>query len=198
MAIVQNNVLLQNFHGKLGKYIVLRVVHGKTIASIYPDMSRVKRSPNQKAYNNLFREAVESAQAALKDPETKAAVLQRIKKDPKLKNLTPNNVLVSEFLKEQAYLRSREEATELVNQYREKFQLSDRQLAALKYLLVYGKMSNALYMQVATVSRATAKRDLADLVQQGILSPLGKGPVTTYVLLNNLAHSKENSAQIEE
>lgn len=118
MAIVENNLLLQNFQGQLEKFLVFRVVNGKTIAGKYPDMSRVKRSPNQKAYNNLFREAMQNAQSMLADPNTKAAVLKRIQKNPKLKNWTATNLLVSEFLNEQSHMKSREQATELVNRYR--------------------------------------------------------------------------------
>lgn len=118
MAIVENNLLLQNFQGQLGKFMVFRVVNGKTIAGKYPDMSRVKRSPSQKAYNNLFREAMQNAQSMLADPNTKAAVLKRIQKNPKLKNWTATNLLVSEFLNEQSHMKSREQATELVNRYR--------------------------------------------------------------------------------
>ena len=191
MAIVENNLLLQNFQGQLGKFMVFRVVHGKTIAGKYPDMSRVKRSPSQKAYNNLFREAMQNAQSMLADPNTKAAVLKRIKKNPKQKNWNATNLLVSEFLNEQSHMKSREQATELVNLYREKYTLSDRQAAALKYLLAYGKITNALYMQITTVSKATAKRDLADLVLKGILQAIGKGPVTKYELLDKLAQSIE-------
>ncbi len=186
MAIVQNNPLFHNFQGKLGKFMVFRVVRGKTIVSKYPDMSRVERSPDQKAYNNLFREAVQHAKSELRDPNAKAALLKRMKRNPKLKDRNPINVLVSEFLKEQAHLLSREKATELVNRYRIKYPLSDRQSAALKFLLIYGELTNSLYVQVTHVSKATAKRDLAELIQTGLLQCIGKGPVTSYKLLDKI------------
>lgn len=186
MAIVQNNMLFHNFHGQFGKTMVFRVVRGKTIVSKYPDMSRVERSRDQKAYNNLFREAVENAKSELRDPDTKAALLRRMKKNPKLKDRNPMNVLVSEFLKERSYIMSREQATELVNQYNEKYHLGERQAAALKFLLIYGEIDNALYMQINKVSRPTATRDLTDLVKKSILRCIGKGPATTYKLLDKL------------
>jgi Fic family protein len=109
-----------------------------------------------------------------------------MKRNPKLKDRNPINVLVSEFLKEQSHLLSREKATELVNRYQIKYPLSDRQSAALKFLLIYGELTNALYVQVTHVSKATAKRDLAELIQFGLLQCIGKGPVTSYKLLDKI------------
>lgn len=186
MAIVENNLLFHNFQGKIGKFMVFRVVRGKTIVSKYPDMSRVERSSDQKANNTLFKRAVQTAKMDYKDPDLKAALLKRMKANKKLKDRNPFNVLVSEILNEQAYILSRDKATELVNQYKESYQLSDRQSAALKFLLIYGEINNAMYMQVTNVSRPTATRDLSDLVKQGILLSIGKGPVTTYKLLGKL------------
>ncbi len=187
MAIVQNNMLFHNFHGQFGKSMVFRVVRGKTIVSKYPDMSRVERSPDQKAYNNLFREAVQYAKSELKDADTKAALLKRMKKNPKLKDRNPMNVLVAEFLKERSYIMSREEASKLVEQYNQKYQLNERQSASLKFLLIYGEINNTLYMQINKASRPTATRDLTDLVKKSILRCTGKGPATTYKLLDKLS-----------
>lgn len=192
MAIVQNNLLFHNFHGKFGKSMVFRVVRGKTIVSKYPDMSRVERSPDQKAYNNLFREAVQHAKSELIDPNTKAALLNRMKRNPKLKDRNPMNVLVSEYLRERSYIMSREEASTLVVQYNQKYQLNERQSAALKFLLIYGEINNTLYLQINKVSRPTATRDLADLVIKGILLSKGKGPATSYKLQDKLLDDSFN------
>ncbi len=97
------------------------------------------------------------------------------------------NVLVAEFLKERSYIMSREEASKLVEQYNQKYQLNERQSASLKFLLIYGEINNTLYMQINKASRPTATRDLTDLVKKSILRCTGKGPATTYKLLDKLS-----------
>lgn len=102
------------------------------------------------------------------------------------------NVLVSEYLRERSYIMSREEASTLVVQYNQKYQLNERQSAALKFLLIYGEINNTLYLQINKVSRPTATRDLADLVTKGILLSKGKGPATSYKLQDKLLDESIN------
>lgn len=186
MAIADRNIILQNIQGKLGKTVVFRTLHGKTVASRYPDMSGVVRSSDQKAYNKLFRMAVENARTILADPVLKEALLKRMKQTKKLKNRNPFNVLISEYLKEQSNILSKDAAAELLTLYREKYELSDRQGEALKFIFIFGELTNSLYIEVTNVSKSTAKRDLADLVNQGILTPVEKGRATKYKLLETL------------
>jgi Fic family protein len=60
--------------------------------------------------------------------------------------------------------------------------LSARQVRALEFLAREPRLTTALYCQWNRVSRATAQRDLADLVARGLLQPHGVGRGASYVL----------------
>jgi Fic family protein len=60
--------------------------------------------------------------------------------------------------------------------------LNPRQIRALEFLAREPKLTTALYRQWNRVSRATAQRDLSDLVSRGIVAQQGVGRGTYYVL----------------
>jgi len=60
--------------------------------------------------------------------------------------------------------------------------LNPRQIRALELLLGEPRLTTALYTEWNRVSRATAQRDLADLVARGLLEQRGIGRGTHYVL----------------
>lgn len=60
--------------------------------------------------------------------------------------------------------------------------LNPRQIRALEFLAHESKLTTTLYRQWNRVSRATAQRDLGDLVSRGILLQQGVGRGTYYVL----------------
>ena len=60
--------------------------------------------------------------------------------------------------------------------------LNGRQIRALEFLLREPRLTTSLYVQWNRVSRATAQRDLADLVAKGLLHQQGIGRGTYYVL----------------
>lgn len=67
--------------------------------------------------------------------------------------------------------------------YREKYQLSEREAKAVKYLISQQTLTNAMYRQLNKVSRITATRNLQLLVQSGILTPpVTKGAGAVYGL----------------
>ncbi len=198
MARVDRNMLVRFYRGAIGKSIVLRVRKGKTFASKFPDMSKVVRSPDQKAYNNLFGEAVVYAKSVLQDPKAKADLLARMQASKKLKDRNPLNLLVSEFLKEQSAAFTQKAAIQQVARYREKYPLSDRQATALAYIIRFGELNNSLFQQINRVSKPTATRDLADLVSKGVLRCSGKGPATSYTLLDTLQPPAGNTAESDQ
>jgi len=59
--------------------------------------------------------------------------------------------------------------------------LNPRQIRALEFLLREPRLTTALYSQWNRVSRATAQRDLADLVARGLLQQRGVGRGTYYI-----------------
>lgn len=60
--------------------------------------------------------------------------------------------------------------------------LNSRQIRALEFLLHEPRLTTALYSHWSRVSRATAQRDLADLVARGLLRQRGVGRGIHYVL----------------
>jgi hypothetical protein len=79
MARISQNPITSSLHGAIGKNIVFRTRNGKTFASKYPDMSRVKLSASQKKQNTKFAKAVAFAQSILNNPAKKAAYKLRKK-----------------------------------------------------------------------------------------------------------------------
>jgi predicted HTH transcriptional regulator len=60
--------------------------------------------------------------------------------------------------------------------------LTARQVQAVDFLIKKGSLTNRMYQQLAAVSRATAKRDLQDLVYKGIFQVSGTGRGLCYIL----------------
>jgi ATP-dependent DNA helicase RecG len=58
--------------------------------------------------------------------------------------------------------------------------LNERQKQALAATRKERQMTNARYQQIATTTRATAKRDLEDLVRKGVLVRSGSGRGVSY------------------
>ena len=60
--------------------------------------------------------------------------------------------------------------------------LNERQRKAIEHIKEKGRISNKDYVKINNTSRETAKRDLADLVNKGVLEPIGKGRGLHYVI----------------
>lgn len=70
--------------------------------------------------------------------------------------------------------------------YLRKLDLSDRQIKAVLYVKEYRKISNALYQELNNVSKATATRDLKELIEHKIFTNSGfKGPGSSYELIGS-------------
>ena len=87
-----NNVMLSQVSGSIGGQFVLRTRNGKTFASKYPDMSKVKRTAKQDKETSRFAKAVAFAQSIIKNPAKKAAF--KVKKGQ-----TVYNAAIQEYLK---------------------------------------------------------------------------------------------------
>ena len=61
MAIVDDDVICRNQHGRFDKWI-FRVVGGHTVRSRYPDYSKMKWSDKQTACRVRFKDATDYAQ----------------------------------------------------------------------------------------------------------------------------------------
>jgi ATP-dependent DNA helicase RecG len=65
--------------------------------------------------------------------------------------------------------------SKLTREYLERLGLSERQLRAVEYVRAKGRITNREYVELVRISRATAARDLSDLVQKGVLRRRGRG-----------------------
>jgi Fic family protein len=61
------------------------------------------------------------------------------------------------------------------------FGLSDRQVDGLMYAMRVGSITRKDYIEIAHISPLTATRDLADMVQRGLLTPMGNGRNRMYL-----------------
>ena len=86
MAHVTKRAIMYGTSGGFGKQIVYRQLGDKTIASSYPDMSKVKRTRKQKAEQGLFAKAVEYARAISNDPKLKAEYAKQLKNGKRVYN----------------------------------------------------------------------------------------------------------------
>jgi len=73
MATIEDNIVMKNMSGAIGKQLVFRKVNGKTIACKYPNRSHVVYTEEQIGYRTLFAKASAYASSILKDPVKKAA-----------------------------------------------------------------------------------------------------------------------------
>ena len=92
MASIASNVITSEFRGAIGKLIVFRIRNGKTFASKYPDMSRVKPSRKQLAAKAKFAKAVAYAQRVINDPKKRGVVKVR-------NGQSMFNAAISEYMK---------------------------------------------------------------------------------------------------
>jgi len=70
-------------------------------------------------------------------------------------------------------------------EYLQKISLNDRQIKAVMYVKGKGKITNKEYQAYSTVSKATATRDLTQLVEKNIFNKIGKGKRGIYYSLQS-------------
>lgn len=70
-----------------------------------------------------------------------------------------------------------------LQKYLKTYTLTDRQAKGLKYLIAQGKLTNAVYQQLNEVSKATATRDLQDMIVQGAVIVHSRGAGAFYSLV---------------
>jgi len=92
MARVKNNVIMRGLSGNFNKQIVFKQYGKVTVASSYPDMSKVIPSEKQKDEKFKFRMAMAFAKRELADPKLKAEYKSKVKGMQR-----PHNVAVSDF-----------------------------------------------------------------------------------------------------
>lgn len=183
MARVKDNLLTSGTAGTVGKNIVYKQINGKTFMSKYPDMSQVQYNKTQIEYQNLFAHGVEYAQGVLKDPDRVAAYRKKMQNDKRHRHKSIYHFALQLFMKKYSRKMSSRDVKKTLQPYHDNYKFSDRQAAGVEYLVRYKKLTNSLYQQLNKVSRATATRDLQDLVRQGVIITESKGAGAIYSLL---------------
>lgn len=185
MADGSFNIIMQRISGSIGKTIVYRDYRGKTVVSKHPNMSKVVRSPAQRASNALFSKAMKHAREILADPVQREEVMERIKylKDKGYRRAC--SLLVKEYINKHKVLSQRVVEKLAVEKFGS-FPLSLRQLDGLIYLARFSELSNSIYQNINKVSKATATRDLKDIISMGILIGEGKGAGAKYIFAKNM------------
>ncbi|ULQ52844.1 hypothetical protein [Flavihumibacter fluvii] len=183
MARNINNILINQTSGKIGKQVVMKSHKGGTIVTQYPDRSKVELSLLQRKSNGFFRQAVAYAQELISDPIRKAELEKKLKSRKKTAHQDPYHAAIQEFMLANARPTPMAEAVEMMQLYQQAFPLSGRQAMGIKYLALGELLSNAAYQNINKVSKATATRDLQDLVSRGIIALTGKGAGAKYILV---------------
>jgi len=62
--------------------------------------------------------------------------------------------------------------------------LTERQVKAVRWVKQQGRIPNAEYQRLNAVSKASATRDLTDLVAKGVLKTVGTGKRSLHYVLN--------------
>ncbi|RXK60724.1 hypothetical protein ESA94_09685 [Lacibacter luteus] len=96
MAQLEENSIINQIRGQIGKQLVFKRYGKKTVVSKYPDMSNVKPSKLQKKKRSRFAEAVMYAQLINNDAVLKEEYRKKVKKGQ-----TVYHYAIKEFLKEQ-------------------------------------------------------------------------------------------------
>jgi hypothetical protein len=95
MATSENNLLLKNLSGHIGKQVVIKQYGNKTVMSKYPDMSKRKLSAKQKQVNRNMEAANDFAKTIMADDAERNATQLRL-------NVTSNKLytaLIREYFK---------------------------------------------------------------------------------------------------
>jgi Fic family protein len=183
MAKNNNNILTRNYSGQVAKEIVFKNYKDDTLMTKYPDRSNVRLSLLQRESNGIFKKAVAHAKAVMADPERTATIKKELKSRKKTARQSVYHACIQQYMRENSRSALFAEAEELVERYLAAFDLSERQALGLKYLAFQQELNNPTYQDINKVSKATATRDLQDMVRRGIISVSGWGAGIKYDLL---------------
>ncbi|WP_290792381.1 hypothetical protein [Flavihumibacter sp. UBA7668] len=183
MARINNSNLLEGAQGAIGKKLVVKRINGKSFLCQFPNMSDVQFNEKQKKCQSVFAQAVAYAQEVLVDAD-KTLFYKQMKRNKKnLRESSIYHLAIQDYIGKNSKKRARQKTIQKLNWYQQTYSLSNRQLISLQQLLTKRELTNSIYQQLNQVSKATATRDLQNLVYQGILSIPAKGVGARYVLV---------------
>ncbi|HJU46213.1 MAG TPA: hypothetical protein VJ647_05470 [Chitinophagaceae bacterium] len=186
MARVYDNDMVEGIRGKVGKKIVYKTRNGKTFATKYPDRSKVVSTKEQAKGRKRFAAAVKFAKAVIKDPEKKAAY-EKKGKTKNGKEASAYATAIRTVMESQSAKKLDGHGTYYIqDKDLQKLAINERQKKAVLYINQYETLTNALYQYLNKVSKATATRDLQELVKKKIIVTDGtKGAGAKYKMGEN-------------
>jgi predicted HTH transcriptional regulator len=189
MARIEND-MVEGLRGKVGNKIVYKTRNGKTFATQYPDRSKVVSTTKQAKGRKKFAAAVKFARAILKDPEKKAIYTKK-GNTKKGKEASAYATAIRSYLDSQSAKKLDGFGTYYIEaEDLQQLAINERQKRAVLYINKYETLTNGLYQQINTVSKATATRDLQELVKKNLVVTDGKkGAGARYKMGSN--HYKE-------
>lgn len=185
MARIYTDNLLEGAQGAIGKKLVVKRINGKSFLCKYPDMNEVQFSQKQKKCQSIFAQAVAYGKGVLADADKTLFYKQMKRNNKKLRSSSIYHLAIQDFIGKNSKKLANQKASQKLKTYQQTYTVSNRQLIALQQLLTKGVLTNAIYQQLNQVSKATATRDLQNLVYQGILSIPAKGVGARYDLLED-------------
>lgn len=164
--------------GTFGNQFVIKNRKGTQYYSRMPDTSNVKASKRQKTGRENFAEAVAYARSVLENPDQLLPF--KLKKNQSLYHAAIG--YYRDTHKSDAPAKSSKASVPKL----EELQLNPRQVRAVKYLYKREVLTNAIYKRLNEISKATATRDLQDLVNKKIIQSTGaKGVGAVYNLIGS-------------
>jgi hypothetical protein len=168
-----NNDMVEGTSGKVGD-VVYKTRNRKTFITKKSDRSKVVSTKKQAKGRKKFAAAVKFAKAVIKDPEKKAVYTKK-GKTKKGKEASAYATAIRTFLDAQNPKKLDGNGTYYIEAADlQKLAINERQKKAVLYINKYETLTNALYQQMNKVSKATATRDLQELVKKNIIITDGK------------------------
>lgn len=180
MARVDQNPLVKNARGAVGKDGVYKIVNGKTLLTKYPDRSGVNLTISQESCQNIFKKAVAYAKSIMADETLKRDWEKMIRNNKSTRGTTVYHAAIQQYMKQNSPKAREKEVKSLLEKWQAAYPLSARQVRGLDFFLRYGKLNHSIYRELNKVSKPTATRDLQELVAMGLLAFSGKGAGTCY------------------
>lgn len=175
MARIKGNVITTGMRGTFRGSVIKQ--RGDTqYTSELPDTSNTFSTDNQDAVRSNFADAVAFAQGVIRSPEVPPF-------EPKEGQNLYNGAISYYCLTHKVIITPSDSRKRYNKAILEELGLHPRQVKAVLYVQKHKKITNAGYKKLNDVSKATATRDLQELVSLNFLVPSGaKGAGANYVL----------------
>lgn len=178
MARIKGNVITYGTTGKIDNVVLKK--RGKTqYISRRPDTSGVVATDHQTDHRDSFADAVSYALWAKNNPEADFPFTRK-------QGQSIYNAAISYYRKTHKVVAEDADTRRKFNsKLLKELDLTPRQIKALLHVQNKGELTNGIYRQLTGVSKATATRDLQELVSRMLLVATGARGVGAYYSLGD-------------